>query len=151
MTWKTLTHLLAREFRHLHRMHVVSFGFANAPVFDSNDLRREESQLRERVNTIVRDFARTRRWPALDEKERFFLRERIRFSYEYAALGEISVYRPLTMVGSTRAGDEQRRILEWFLIDIWEKSGVANWIEPFVSLTRSSTVRSRAWDLQVTE
>src|SRR4051812_37012994 len=99
MTWKTLTDLLAREFRNLRRMSVVSFGFASAPVTDPNELRREEIDLSPRVDSIVRDFARTRRWPALDEKERFFLRERIRFAYEYACIAEISVFSPKTIAG----------------------------------------------------
>ena len=85
MTWKTLTDLLAREFRNLRRMPVVSFGFANAPVFAASELREEELRLAGRVDAIVQDYARTRRWPALDEKERFFLRERLRFAYEFAS------------------------------------------------------------------
>ena len=72
MTWDSLIDLLSREFRNLRRKPVVNFGFATAPVNDANELRSEESRLAERVDSIVRDFARTRRWPALDEKERFF-------------------------------------------------------------------------------
>ncbi len=151
MTWKTLTDLLAREFRNLRRMQVVSFGFSSAPVLDANDLRLEELQMAERVDAIVRDFSRTRRWPALDEKERFFLRERIRFAYEYASLTEMTVARPLTVVKKAQPGPEQRRIIEWFLIDVWRVSGVVNWIEPFVLLTQTVSPQVVPWEHQVAE
>jgi hypothetical protein len=151
MTWKTLTDLLAREFRNLRRMPVVSFGFANAPVFDANELRAEELRLAERVDLIVRDYARTRRWPALDEKERFFLRERIRFAYEYASLAEFSVKRPLSIATRPQVWNEQRRLLEWLLIDVWRNSGVDNWIEPFVLLTRSGKTNTPTVHIDVTE
>jgi hypothetical protein len=151
MTWKTLTDLLAREFRNLRRMPVVSFGYANAPVLDAKDLRADELQLAERVDAIVRDFARTRRWPALDEKERFFLRERIRFAYEYATLAEFSVRRPISVAGRSHIPNEQRRLLEWLLIDVWRNSGVVNWIEPFVILTAATKADSGKWHLHIAE
>jgi hypothetical protein len=151
MTWKTLTDLLAREFRNLRRMPVVSFGFSSAPVTDANELRREELQWAERVDKIVCDYAKTRRWPALDERERFFLRERIRFGYEYASLGEISVARPVLIASRPEIWNEQRRLIEWLLIDVWRKSGVVNWLEPFVLLTRSNVIADAPWDLHIAE
>ena len=151
MTWKTLTDLLAREFRNLRRMPVVTFGFASAPVLDANELRQEELQLAGRVDEIVQDYARTRRWPALDEKERFFLRERIRFAYEYASLAEFSVKHPRSIATRPPVENEHRRVLEWLLIDVWRSSGVINWIEPFVLLTQSAPVILPAWDLNIAE
>ena len=151
MTWKTLTDLLAREFRNLRRMPVVSFGFASSPVTDANELRREELEWAERVDKIVRDFATTRRWPALDEHERFFLRERIRFGYEYASIAEISVARPVLIATRAEIPNEHRRLVEWLLIDAWRKSGVINWLEPFILLTRASTRLDPAWDLHIAE
>ena len=151
MTWKSLTDLLAREFRNLRRMPVVSFGFASAPVFDVKDVRSEELELAERVDCIVRDYARTRRWPALDEKERFFLRERIRFAYEYAALAEFSVKRPLSIATRPHVWNEQRRVLEWLLIDVWRKSGVVNWLEPFTILTRPERAKHSVPPIDVAE
>jgi hypothetical protein len=137
MTWRTLTDLLAREFRILRRMPVVSFGFTNEPVSDATELAGEERRSAERIDLIVRDFARTRRWPALDEKERFFLRERLRFAYEYASIAEISVRRPLSIASRPQVINEQRRLLEWLLIDAWRNSGVINWLEPFAILTKA--------------
>src|SRR5688572_29037391 len=126
MTWKTLTDLLSAEFRKLRRMPVVSFGFANAPVLDPRELRAEELRCSERIDGIVRDFARTRRWPALDEKDRYFLRERIRFAYEYSSIAEITVPRPVLIASRPQVWNEQRRIMEWLLIDVWRNSGVLN-------------------------
>lgn len=151
MTWKTLTDLLAREFRNLRRMPVVSFGYANAPVLDANELRHDELQLADRIDAIVRDFARTRRWPALDEKERFFLRERIRFAYEYSTLAEFSVKRPLSLASRPQIPQEQRRLLEWLLIDVWRNAGVVNWLEPFVILTTAAKVETGKWHLHISE
>jgi hypothetical protein len=151
MTWKTLTDLLAREFRILRRLPVVSFGFVSEPVIDANDLAAEELQCAARVDQIVRDFARTRRWPALDEKERFFLRERLRFAYEYACIAEISVHHPLSVATRSQVANEQRRLVEWLLIDVWRKSGVMNWLEPIIVLTRSNRAREARLELDRSE
>jgi hypothetical protein len=151
MTWKTLTDLFAREFRNLRRMPVVSFGFANAPVLDANELRSDELQTAERIDGIVRDFARTRRWPALDERERFYLRERIRFAYEYACIAELTVTRPVRIATRSHVSNEERRLLEWLLIDVWRSSGVVNWLEPFVLMTQSVTTVAIPADVQVCE
>lgn len=151
MTWKTLTDLLAREFRNLRRMHVVTFGFANAPVIDANELRREELEWAPRVDSIVLDYARTRRWPALDEKERFFLRERIRFAYEFASIAELSVLRPGAIARRRDVASEQRRVIEWFLINVWRDSGVKVWLEPFFLLTQSGVTAPAPWDLHIAE
>ncbi|MGZ8899593.1 MAG: hypothetical protein ACXW3Z_05810 [Limisphaerales bacterium] len=150
MTWETLIDLLSREFRHLRRMPVVNFGFATAPVTDVNELRGEELRCAERVDTIVRDFARTRRWPSLDEKERFFLRERIRFAYEYCTVAETTVKRPVSIATRPQIWNEQRRLVEWLLIDTWRKSGVLNWLEPLVIMTQTSVVAT-PWELHISE
>ena len=150
MTWESLIDLLSREFRHLRRMPVVNFGFATAPVTDVNELRSEELRCAERVDTIVRDFARTRRWPSLDEKERFFLRERIRFAYEYCTVAETTVKRPISIATRPQIWNEQRRLVEWLLIDTWRKSGVHNWLEPLVIMTQTSVVAT-AWELHISE
>lgn len=150
MTWETLIDLLSREFRHLRRMPVVNFGFATAPVTDVDELRSEELRGAERVDAIVRDFARTRRWPALDEKERFFLRERIRFAYEYCTIAETTVKRPVSIATRPQIWNEQRRLVEWLLIDVWRKSGVLNWLEPLVVMTQTSVVTT-SWELDIAE
>jgi hypothetical protein len=151
MTWKTLTDLLSREFRNLRRLQVVSFGFANAPVVDADDLRQEELQSAERIDLIIRDFARTRRWPALDEKHRYFLRERIRFAYEYASIAEFTVKHPLSIASRPHVSNGQRRLIEWLLIDVWRHSGVINWIEPFMLLTRTESVARPECHLHIAE
>ena len=151
MTWKSLTEMLSAEFRKLRRMPVVSFGFANAPVNDPDDLRAEELRYAERIDTIVRDFARTRRWPALDEKERFFLRERIRFAYEYATIAETTVKRPASIATRPQIWNEQRRLIEWLLIDVWRKSGVLNWLEPLVVLFQSRAPAAGPIDFELSE
>ena len=151
MTWKTLMDLLSTEFRRLRAVPVVNFGFASQPVLDPHDLRTEELQSAERVNAIIRDFARTRRWPALHEKERFFLRERIRFAYEYASIAETTVKRPINLATRRHILNEQRRLLEWLLIDVWRESGVLNWIEPFLLLSESTPEAAPDWQLDVAE
>jgi hypothetical protein len=151
MTWETLTALLTREFRTLRRIPVVSFGFATQPVTNAQELRAEELLGAERVDAIVRDFARTHRWPSLDEKERFFLRERIRFAYEYSSIAKISVRRPVILATRPQIWNEQRRLVEWLLIDVWRKSGVANWLEPLILLTQSSSEALPECELHIAE
>lgn len=151
MTWETLTSLLAREFRDLRRIPVINFGFTTKPVLDANELRLEELQVAERVDGIVRDFARTRRWPALDERDRYFLRERIRFAYEYCNIAEFTVRRPVTLASRLHIQNERRRLMEWLLIDVWRTSGVINWLDPFISLTRVNLGMERAWELDIAE
>ena len=149
MTWKSLLDLLAFEFRRLRRLPVVSFGFAAEPVIHVDDLRSEELRLAARVDSIVRDFARTRRWPSLDEKERYFLRERIRFAYEYGAIAEISAPHPLRIATRPHILNRQRRSIEWLLIDVWRTSGVANWLEPLVLLQESGNLTdSSRWEFE---
>jgi hypothetical protein len=151
MTWETLLNLLSREFRNLRRIPVISFGFSSQPVTNANELRSEELLSAERVDSIVRDFARTRRWPALDEKDRFFLRERIRFAYEYCSIAEITVKRPMSIAGRAHIWNEQRRLLEWLLIDVWRNSGVVNWLDPLVMLTQGGAASSPEWELHIVE
>lgn len=151
MTWETLINLLSREFRRLRRVPVVSFGFATQPVTSAAELRSEELLSAERVDSLVRDFARTRRWPALDEKDRFFLRERIRFAYEYCSIAEVTVRRPLTLATRGHIWNEQRRLVEWLLIDVWRSSGVANWLDPLVILTQSESRAVSHFELHITE
>jgi hypothetical protein len=151
MTWGSLMDLLAREFRKLRGISVVNFGFSTEPVLNANDLRDEELRFAERVDSIIRDFARTRRWPALDERERFFLRERLRFAYEYAAMAEISVKRPVSIASRPQIWNEQRRLLEWLLIDVWRSSGVSTWLEPFYIITGSQVPTGPAWQIHITE
>ena len=151
MTWETLTNLLSREFRNLRRVPVVSFGFSTQPVTNAEELRSEELLCAARVDNLVRDFARTRRWPALDEKDRFFLRERIRFAYEYCSIAEISVRRPITLATRPQIWNEQRRLLEWLLIDAWRKSGVLNWLDPLILLTQSNSRVLAEWELDIAE
>jgi hypothetical protein len=150
MTWDSLIDLLSREFRNLRRKSVVNFGFATAPVTDADDLRAEELRLADRVDSIVRDFARTRRWPALDEKERFFLRERIRFAYEFCSIAETTVKRPVYIATRPQIWNEQRRLIEWLLIDVWRKSGVINWLEPLVIMTQTVSP-APVWELHISE
>jgi hypothetical protein len=150
VTWKTLTDLLAYEFRRVRMIPVVSFGFAVQPVVSTEDLQLEELTCAERVDAIVRDFARTRRWPSLDEKARFFLRERIRFAYEYSSIAEISVFRPISIATRPRILNEQRRLLEWLLIDVWRSAGVANWLLPFLMMEESGNLKCQGkWELDI--
>jgi hypothetical protein len=151
MTWETLIHLLAREFRNLRRIPVVNFGFATQPITCARELRSEELLCAKRVDGLVRDFARTRRWPALDEKDRYFLRERIRFAYEYCSIAEISVRRPVSIATRSHIWNEQRRLLEWLLIDVWRKSGVLNWLDPLIILTQDGSRALAEWELHIAE
>lgn len=151
VTWKTLSNLLASEFQRIRRMPVVTFGFANAPVTSVEEMGAEEMRHAERVDSLVRDFARTRRWPSLDEKERFYLRERIRFAHEYCRIAETSASRPLTLAGRPNVGREDRRLIEWLLIDVWRNSGVLNWMEPLYQILESSSHSDSSPDLQISE
>lgn len=151
MTWETLISLLTREFRNLRRMPVVNFGFATQPVTSLEELRSEELLCAERVDSLVRDFARTRRWPALDEKERYFIRERIRFAYEYCSIAELTVHRPVSMASRPHIWNQQRRLVEWLLIDVWRNSGVINWLEPLAIITHGTVPAESEWELHISE
>lgn len=141
MTWKTLIDLLANEFRRLRGVHVVNFGFANQAILSVAELHEEERVCAARVDAMVKDFARTGRWPLLDEKARFFLRERLRFAYEYSVIAEITAHRPISLATRPNVLNEQRRLLEWLLIDVWKNSGLINWLEPLILLERSTMAR----------
>jgi len=150
MTWKTLIDLLAYEFRRVRTLPVVNFGFAVQPVCSVAQLKAEEAACSERVNGIIRDFARTRRWPSLDEKARFFLRERLRFAYEYSTIAEITVFRPLALATRPNITNEQRRLIEWLLIDVWRDAGLSNWLLPLQMMEQSGSLQSQAnWELDL--
>ncbi len=151
MAWKTLTDLLAREFQNLRRMPLVTFGYASAPISDPQELKREELELAPRVDQIVRVYIRTKRWPALDEKERFFLRERIRFAYEYASIAEISIARPVFMTKKSGTKSEHRRVLDFLLVEVWRNSGVGIWLEPFFIMANPQVAPAAPWHLHISE
>ena len=44
---------------------------------------------------------------------------------------------------------EQRRLVEWLLIDVWRQSGVVNWLEPFVLLTKANVTIDAPWHLEI--
>lgn len=139
------------EFRRLQAMPVVTVGFASQAVANPNEVRDEELRCAERVDTLARDYARTFRWPALDERERYFLRERLRFAYEYALIAQVTVRRPLALAKRAYIMSEDRRLIEWLLIDVWRESGVVNWLEPFYGLAGTVEPRGPKWELHVTE
>ena len=150
MTWKTLIDLLAYEFRRIRTIPVVNFGFSGQPVTSVSRLREEECQGAERIDSMVRDFARTRRWPSLDERARFFLRERIRFAYEYSAMAEVSVRRPLSIATRPHIANEQRRLLEWLLIDVWRHAGVTNWLLPLALMEETGAFEPQSkWEFDI--
>jgi hypothetical protein len=137
VTWNTLMDLLAHEFSRLRRVPVINFGFFSQPAFEPRELRAEELRVAERVDAIAQEFARTRRWPSLDEKEKYFLRERIRFAFEYAGIASTAVRRPILIATRPQTIQHQRRLLEWMLIDVWRSSGVVNWIEPLLMMAEN--------------
>lgn len=134
MTWNSLMDVLAVEFQRLRLKPTGNFGFFFAAVLDPKELAEEEGQHARRIDRCIRDFSWTGKWPVLSEKERYFLRQRLRFAYEYASIASISVRDPARFAkpGPTRGRD--RRIIEHFLISIWRSSGFDNWIFPFIQL-----------------
>ena len=151
MTWRTLMDQLSFEFRRLRVVPVVNFGFSSQPVLHPTELQEEELRWAGRVDVLVSDYARTRRWPALDEKERYFLRERIRFAYDYASIAEFSVKDPRRLAGRTHIVSENRRLLEWLLIDVWRASGVVNWLDPFYRMWESKPPEETQTEIEVAE
>lgn len=151
MTWRSLMDQLSFEFRRLRAVPVVNLGFASQPVFNPLELREEELRCAERVDLLVSDFARTRRWPALDERERFFLRERIRFAYDYATIAQTIVRNPVSLARRTHILSENRRLLEWLLIDVWRESGVVNWLDPFFQLAETNPPVEEKVEIEVSE
>ena len=151
MTWPALMDQFSFEYRRLQSAPVITFGFAAQPVLNPNELRDEELGCAARVDLLVRDFARTGRWPALDERERYFLRERIRFAYEYASIAQVSVKRPLGLAKRAYLLNEHRRLLEWLLIDVWRESGVVNWLSPFFAFAEGNGPVAMDWQMQVAE
>jgi hypothetical protein len=132
-------------------MQVVTFGFAEAAVASALEMSAEEQRHAARVDEIVRGFARTRRWPSLDEKERFYLRERIRFAYEYCRIAETCASRPLLLATRPQIAAPDRRLIEWLLIDVWRQSGVLNWLEPIHLFFSSAARPSSSPDVQLSE
>ena len=151
MTWRALMDQFSFEYRRLQTAPVVTFNFAAQPALNPKELRDEELACAERVDMLVRDFARTGRWPALDERERYFLRERIRFAYEFASIAIVTVRRPLAIAKRPYLLDEQRRLVEWLLIDVWRESGVGNWLDPLFAFAASHAPAAPNWQMHVAE
>jgi hypothetical protein len=129
--------LLAVEFRRLRHLPGSGFGFFSAPATNPPELLAEERASAQHVDACIREFARTRRWPALSEKDRYFLRERIRFAFEYAGIASICLGHPARLAPRRPFKPMDRRILEHFLISIWRNGGLDNWIAPIWQMARS--------------
>lgn len=151
MTWATLLDLLAYEFARLRKVHVVNFGFASQPIFDPQQLKEEELTCAARVDSLVKDFARTRRWPALDDKEKYFLRERLRFAYDYATIASLGAKDPERLSTRRHVVRLERRFLEWLMIDVWRRSGVIVWIDPLLVLAETQMIKAPAWQREFAE
>ena len=59
--------------------------------------------------------------------------------------------RPLSIAARAHVANEQRRLIEWLLIDVWRNSGVVIWMEPFVLLTQSDKSNVPVWNLHMSE
>ena len=64
---------------------------------------------------------------------------------------EISVDHPLLLATRPNIWNEQRRVLEWLLIDVWRASGVVNWLEPLIQMTNSNRKTEASWHLDISE
>jgi hypothetical protein len=151
VTWPALIDLLTYEFSRLRKLPVISFGFASQPVTDPNELKLEELRYAERVDSLVKDFSRTRRWPALDEKEKYFLRERMRFAYEYCSIASLGACCPEVLASRGHVVRVERRLLEWVLIDVWRSSGVAVWLDPLYIMSSLGNLAEPGWEHQAAE
>jgi hypothetical protein len=143
--------VLSFEFARLRKLPVVTFGFASQPVYNPYELKAEEERYSERIDAFARDFARTRRWPSLDEKDKYFIRERLRFAYEYAAIASHGSQNPLRLATRPQIVREERRILEWMLIDVWRRSGVVVWLDPIFTMCAVENMATPAWDHNLSE
>lgn len=151
MTWAALIDVLTYEFSRLRKIQSISFGFANQPVTDAKELKLEELRYAERVDSLVKEFSRTRRWPLLDEKEKYFLRERLRFAYEYASIASLGTRYPLRLAGRSNIVRVERRLLEWLLIDVWRNFGVTVWLDPFYLLCSLGNLSKPGWEHHAAE
>lgn len=129
--------LLALEFRRLRHIPGSGFGFFSAPALNPDELVSEERSSASRVDGFIREFARTRQWPVLSEKERYFIRERIRFAFEYAGIASICLKCPARLAPRRSFKPMDRRIIEYFLIDIWRSGGLDNWIAPIWQMAQN--------------
>ncbi|MDX1952070.1 MAG: hypothetical protein SFY81_07780 [Verrucomicrobiota bacterium] len=134
MTWKDVMGVLAKEFQMLRAMPVPHNSFANAPAGTAEKLHLTEQDCAVRVEGMIRHFAEAGEWMEMSDKERFFLRERIRFAHEFASISSISTKSPWAIVPKPISGRQETRVLEWLLIDVWHRSGRKNWITPVYRL-----------------
>ena len=135
MTWTELTKILGAEYRKLRPGKVSA---AESYLGRVNSLARAERQNSPRLDGLIRSYIQTREWPALHPNDLFFLRERIRFACEYSGMASISLRHPRGLLGTpTPRGEEDNAILEFLLIDQWNRSGVRNWLAPMERLQQT--------------
>ena len=128
MTWINLLKVLGSEYKSLRPGKISARESYLGRV---NSLARAERQNSPRLDDIIRAFLHARKWPELHPNDLFFLRERIRFAYEYAGIASISLNHPRQLLLIKPAEmDEENAVLEFLLIDLWNQSGVRNWLAP---------------------
>ncbi|MGV3774673.1 MAG: hypothetical protein ACO1QB_17365 [Verrucomicrobiales bacterium] len=142
MTWNSLMDLMAIEFRRLRNIPGSGFGFFSAPATNPEELASEERASSQRIDSFVREFAKNRKWPTLSEKDRYFLRERIRFAFEYAGIASICLKCPARLAPRRAFKPLNARIIEYFLIETWRNGGMDNWLAPLWQMAENRQEQS---------
>ncbi|HYE31004.1 MAG TPA: hypothetical protein VEH27_06245 [Methylomirabilota bacterium] len=128
MTWIDLMKALGSEFQKLRPGKISARESFLGRV---NSLARAERQNSPRLDDILRNYIKTQKWPELQPNDLFFLRERYRFAYEYAGIASITLNHPRQMLRNPGPkSTEDAAILEFLLVDVWNRTGVRNWLAP---------------------
>ena len=127
--------VFAIEYSKLRHHPEANTGYAQQFLQSASAAQRDELSTRATLDKAARQFARNGTWPELEDKERFFLRLRLRFAYEYALLASISVPTPRALFRNPAGKYDSTAMFVLFLVDIWKLFGIDNWLAPIDMLT----------------
>jgi hypothetical protein len=119
MCWAEMRGLIDQERRALHP--TTSPEFSPVSPFETRDSALLAAYLssKAQVESAIREFARTRAWPALNDHERLFLAWRLNFAWEITSI--LHLLEAQYGVSSYPMTELMRpeEVIEWMLIDVW--------------------------------
>ena len=121
MNWHNLTTQLETEWRRLEAVD------SEQSHFDASERSLErEGRVRPAVDAAIREFTRTKTWPDLSHEERYFLQQRLYYSWLLMdSLSPSGARMFLTNPEDNGAEDA----FAWLLIEVWPMLGVPMWLE----------------------
>ncbi|MEW6160663.1 MAG: hypothetical protein AB1813_24805 [Verrucomicrobiota bacterium] len=142
MTWTQIVFRLSVAFQQLEPLSGAVINLNAKPVLVPPLMQAEERECAPAVDSIARFFARTLTWPAVSAKERFFLRQRLRFAHSFALAHRLA--SPFVTIPRSSAHFESAAI-EWLLIDLWAKRGLQDWCDGLVTTAEPSPATPEGW------